>query len=522
MGDEQPTLPGVPVRAASPDATHAGVATGAPAPRLRHIDRTQLLLRSVVVEELIAEDHPARAIWAFVGRLDLTRYLTQVKAVEGAAGRPPYDPQLLVSLWVYSYSRGVTSARAMEQLCEHDPAYQWLAGMERISAHTLSDFRVDHAEALHDLFVQVLGVLSAEGLITLERVMQDGTRIRASAASSEFRTQSRITEHLEAARAAVAALDAVSEEESSRQQHRARERAAREKRARLEAALQEFDKLTATKSTVDRVSTTDPDARVMKQADGGTAPSYNVQIATDAAHSLIVDIEATQAGSDYRQLLPAVDRIAKHLQATPDQMVVDGGYISNDNILAMADRGINLIGPEPRSAPPDADGTRRKRSYQYHGITADYEVERFIYNADADLYVCPQGRRLVYDAKYPRDGTMRYRYQAAKTDCDACPAKRLCCPRTKHGRSIERREPLAAITAYRQKMQTDDAKAIDKTRSQIAEFPNLWIKAKLALSQFRVRGVAKVRSECVWAALTYDIQQWIRLRWRPQFATTAA
>jgi transposase len=502
--------------------THDGVGPGAAAPRLRRIDRTQMLLRSVVVEELIAEDHPARAMWAFVGRLDLTRYLAQVKAVEGAAGRPPFDPQLLVSLWVYRDSRGVTSARAIEQLCEHDPAYQWLTGMESISAHTLSDFRIDHAAALHDLFVQVLGVLSAEGLITLERVMQDGTRIRASAASSEVRTQSRIAAHLEAARAAVAALDAVSEEESSRQQQRARERAAREKRERLEAALQEFDKLAAAKSTVDRVSTTDPDARVMKQADGGTAASYNVQIATDAAHSLIIDIEATQAGSDYRQLLPAVDRIAEHLQAVPKQMGVDGGYVSNDNILAMAERDIDVIGPEPRSALSDADSTRRQRSYQYHGVTADYAVERFIYDAAADRYVCPQGRYLAYDAKYPRDGTMRYRYMAAKADCDACPAKRLCCPRTKHGRSIERREPLAAITADRHKMQTAEAKAIYNTRSQIAEFPHLWIKAKLALCQFRVRGVGKVRSECVWAALTYDIPQWIRLRWRPQFVTTTA
>lgn len=137
------------------------------------------------------------------------------------------------------------------------------------------------------------------------------------------------------------------------------------------------------------------------------------------------------------------------------------------------------------------------------------------------MYVCPRGRRLTYDAKYPRDGTMGYRDQATKADCDACAAKRLCCPRTKHGRSIERREPLAAITAYRDKMQTDEAKAIYKSRSPIAEFPHLWIKAKLALCQFRMRGVAKVRSECVWAALTYDIQQWIRLRWRPRLVTTA-
>ena len=510
MGDEQPTLPGVSRSSAPRDRMQEGVTSQA-APRLRPIDRTQMLLRSVVVEELIADDHPARAIWAFVGRLDLTPYLAHVKAVEGAAARPPYDPQLLVSLWIYSYSRGVSSARAIERLCEYDPAYQWLTGMESLSAHTVSDFRLDHGEALRDLFVQVLGLLSAEGLITFDRVMQDGTRIRASAASSGFRTKSRIEEHLEQARATVDSLDAVSEEDTTRQQQRAQERAAHERRERLEVALKEFDKLAAAKSRVDRVSTTDPDARVMRQADGGSAPSYNVQVVTDAAPGLIVDIDATQAGSDQRQLSPAMDRVEAHLQEAPRQVVVDGGYISSDNIVAMAARGIDLVGPDPSG---DITAGNRQKSYAHRGVTAEYESAQFRYDAATNVYWCPQGRRLTYDAKECRGGTTHYRYKAAKADCDVCPAKRSCCPRTRHGRSVERIEPLPAIAAFREKMQTEEARAIYKTRSHIAEFPNLWIKTKLGLRQFRVRGLANVSLESLWAALTYNIQQWIRLTWR--------
>ena len=160
--------------------------------RLKVVDRAQLLLRTVDVEQLIPEDHAARAIWEFVGRLDLSGYTEQVHSVEGGAGRPAFDPHLLVSLWVYSYSQSVSSARAIERLCEHHPAYQWLTGMQSISAHTLSDFRVTHAEALHELFVQTLGLLSADGLITLERVMLDGTRIRANASGNSFRTKGRV------------------------------------------------------------------------------------------------------------------------------------------------------------------------------------------------------------------------------------------------------------------------------------------------------------------------------------------
>lgn len=519
MSDKQASLPGIaiPPRRGAEGGGDEG--EGANQARLKVVDRTQMLLRTVDVEGLIPGEHPARAIWEFVDHLDLTRYTEQIRSVAGAAGRPAFDPQLLVSLWVYSYSRGVSSARAIERLCEHDPAYQWLTGMESISAHTLSDFRVAHAEALRELFVQTLAVLSADGLITLARVMQDGTRVRANASSNGFRSKPRVEAHLEQAREAIEALEAQTEEQSSRQMQAAQQRARRERGQRLESALKEFDKLKAAKSRVERVSTTDPDARVMKQAEGGSAPSYNVQVSTDAAHSLIVDIDVTQAGSDYRQLTPAVERLEQTLHRAPDQMVVDGGYISSDNIVDMAKRGIDLVGPEPDDKASQAN---RRKSYQYHGVSPEYEASKFVYDAATKTCACPQGKRLRYDAKYELHGAMRYRYKASKQDCQACPVKGQCCPRARLGRSIELCEPLPEIVKFRDKMQTDEAKAIYKTRSQVAEFPNLWIKTKFGLRQFSVRGVAKVRTESLWAALTYDIQQWIRLRWRPKQAPEPA
>jgi transposase len=476
--------------------------------RLHLVDRSQMLLRPVVVEELIPEDHPARAIWEFVGRLDLMRYTEPVRSVEGSAGRPALDPRLLISLWIYSYSRGVSSARAMERLLEHDPAYQWLAGMESISAHTLSDFRVDHGDALRELFVQVLGLLGAEGLITLERVMQDGTRVRAAASSGQFRSKDRVQAYLAEARAVVESLESQDEQEPTGPSGAARRRAAREREQRLASALKEFAQLEAARSRVDRVSTTDPDARIMKQADGGSAPSYNVQITTDAAQGLIVSIDASQAGSDYRQLTPAVDRLREQVGRVPGQVVVDGGYISSENIAAMAERGIDLVGPEPREATRQANA---QKSYEYRRVHPDYESSRFQYDEAMDAYVCPQGKRLRYDAKCERDGALRLRYRARASDCSSCPAKSLCCPRNRRGRSIERIAPLPAVAAFRARMRTDEARAIYRTRSRVAEFPNLWLKAKLGLRQFRVRGVTKVRLEAMWAALTYNIQQWIRI-----------
>ena len=182
----------------------------------------------------------------------------------------------------------------------------------------------------------------------------------------------------------------------------------------------------------------------------------------------------------------------------------------------MAERGIDFVAPEPTRQARDRN---REKSYGYRGVNPAYESTQFRYIASTNTYVCPQGQLLRYDAKYPCDGTLRYRYKAAAETCRGCPAKPVCCPRTVHGRSIERLEPLPALTAFRQRMQTDAARAVYKTRSQVAEFPHLWIKAKLGLRQFRVRGLPKVRMEARWAALTYDIQQWIRLRWRPHRTT---
>jgi len=196
-----------------------------PKPRFQKIDREQLSWRPMNVERLIAEDHAARAIWDFVGKLDLSGYTKHVRAVEGFAGRPLLNPQLLISLWIYAYSQGVGSARAIERLCTHDPAYQWLTGMEVVNAHSLSDFRVKHETELKGLFVQILGLLSAEGLITLERVTQDGTKIRACVAPDSFRGKDGIEKALEAARQQIKAVDLVSEEETSRRVEKARQRA---------------------------------------------------------------------------------------------------------------------------------------------------------------------------------------------------------------------------------------------------------------------------------------------------------
>jgi transposase len=481
------------------------------------VDRTQLSWRLVDVEQLIELDHPARAVWELAGRLDLSRFCASIQAVEGVSGRTPWDPRLLVSLWVYAYSRGIGSAREIERRCLYEPAFQWLCGLESINHHTLSDFRVDHDAALRELFVQVLGVLGAGGLITLERVMHDGTKIRALAAKSSFCRAEQLEQHLVAAHQQVEALGDPRGEQSAGQKA-ARHRVVQERQQRLERALGEFKQLQESKKPAAtlRVSTSEPEARIMKQADGGFAPSYNLQLSTDAAHKMIVGVALTQSGNDWGQLLPAMERIENNCGAKPKQVVADSGFTTRANIVAMATQEIDFVGSLRALGPNNGGGMERR------GIQPEYYKQCFEYDPHADIYRCSIGTVLRHVSRKRKGEALEHTYRADVRACQACPFQVACCgSQTGRPRSVTRVQEPAAMVAFCRKMQADEGKQVYRQRSEVAEFPNAWIKEKLGLRKFRLRGLAKVGLEALWACLTYNIQQWIRLTWRQTLASSA-
>src|ERR1700726_3302481 len=214
-------------------------------PLIRFVNRQQMSWRAVDVERLIGEDHRARAIWTLVGRLDLRRFYETIESSAEEGGRPAIDPQLLISLWVYAYSEGIGSAREVARRCEFDPAFQWLTGLEEVNYHTLADFRVEKQKELDELFTQVLAALSQEGLITLEQVMQDGTKIKAQASTRSFQREGTNQGHLQQARQRLAEMGDPRNEETSPKAKQAQVRARREQQKRLEHALEELQKLQA-------------------------------------------------------------------------------------------------------------------------------------------------------------------------------------------------------------------------------------------------------------------------------------
>lgn len=502
-------LPGLEATAIGPAAVAANVPVR---PRVKAVDRSQMTWHMLDVERLIEPDHPARAIWDLVGRLKLEGFYAPIEAVEGGAGRTPWDPRLLISLWIYAYSRGISSAREVARRCTYEPAFQWLCGLGEINHHTLSDFRVDHDKSLRELFVQVLGVLSSEGLVSLERVMHDGTRIKACAGADSFRREERLREHLEAARKQVEGMGDPRQEEPTRKRA-AQERAVRERQQRLEQALEEVQKVRQAKRAQHkeqaRASESDPQARIMKQSDGGYAPSYNVQLSTEASHRVIVGAGVSQNGSDYVHLIGAMAQVEVNMGQKPAQVVVDGGLTSRENIMAMAEQGIDLIGSLPETNPSSA-GQQRQR-----GVSEKFFPDKFSYDAQQNIYRCPVGASLTAKGREFCPGVVLHKYVAKAEVCAVCQFRSECCPGNQHhGRSVVRAVHAPEVKQFAEKMETESAKAIYRQRGAVAEFPNAWIKDKLGLKQFRLRGLTKVRLEVLWAAVTYNVQQWIRLSWR--------
>jgi transposase len=334
-------------------------------PRVLRPNRAQLELRPTDLESLLPEDHRARAVWEFVEGLDLTPLYERIRSVEGHAGRPAIDPAILMALWLYATVEGVGSARALARLCEQHDAYRWICGGVSVNAHTLSDFRVSHETVLDELLTKSVARLMDAGLVTLRRVAQDGMRVRASAGAASFRRRKRLRELEKEARTQVEALRRELDDDpaaTSRRQTQARLRAAKDRQARVKRALAEMPEVEVKKAPEEkseaRVSTTDPEARVMRMADGGYRPAYNVQFAADTAAQVIVGVEVTNEGSDQGQLEPMLDQLDERYETTPADALVDGGFIKLEVIERVTARGCRMYGPVPAPRDPDRNPHR--------------------------------------------------------------------------------------------------------------------------------------------------------------------
>jgi transposase len=321
-------------------------------PRLVVPNRAQIELRPVDLESLLAPDHPARGVWDFVESLDLSPLYGKVEAVEGVAGRPAIDPRIYLALWLYATIEGVGSARALERLTRQHDAYRWILGGVSVNHHSLSDFRVEHAEYLDGVLTQSVAVLMEQGVVKLNRVSQDGMRVRASAGAASFRRRASLERCLHEAEEQVECLRKELEENpeaTSRRQAAARQRAAEDRRRRVEAALAQMPEAEAKKPAAAkdkaRVSTTDAQARVMKMGDGGFRPAYNAQFAVDTETQIVVGVEVSNSGSDQGQLVPMIEQLDQRYGKIPSETLVDGGFAGLKDLEKASELGTQIYAP---------------------------------------------------------------------------------------------------------------------------------------------------------------------------------
>jgi transposase len=348
------------------------------APRLREPVRDQIELRAVDLEALLPAGHPARVIWAYIEKLDLSALEDRVQARTHGPGQSPPSPRLLLSLWLYATTQGVGSARALARLCESDDAFRWLCGGVSLNYHGLSDFRTEHPELLERLLIENVASLAVAGVIDLDEVVQDGLRVRASAGTGSFRRQKKLYKELRKAKRLVERLRDENDDDpdaSNRRIRAAKERAAREREAQVQAALAQLAEIEAHRARKDRVnrnnkkkgvkssepraSTTDPQARVMKMADGGYRPAYNVQLKTAAEGAHIIGLSVTNGGSDRGLLGPALDEIKQRYGVKPARMLGDGGYDSKPDIERLHGERVTLFCPLPNNTKGDPAAPRR-------------------------------------------------------------------------------------------------------------------------------------------------------------------
>ena len=337
----------------------------------------------VDLESQIEADHLARVVWGFVDQLDLSALYAAIRARDAVAGRPAADPKVLLALWLYATAAGIGSARVLERLCQDHAAYRWLRGGVPVNYHGLADFRAALSDLLDRVLTESVASLAAAGLITLDEVAVDGTKVVANAGRASFRGGAALDRCAAAARTRVARLRAELDADpgaSERRRRAAAERAAQAVAERVAAARQKLAALQDeqrrraqrhAKQEADKpepsASTTDPDARIMKLADGGFRPAYNVVISATPGPQVILSVAATDRRNDAGIAGPAVADLIARYGAAPHRLLLDTRAATREEIVALADRAagpVTVYTPPTPDRPSATAASRRKRVWR--------------------------------------------------------------------------------------------------------------------------------------------------------------
>jgi transposase len=361
--------------------------------RLEEPDRSQATMTFAVPDDAIGATHAARVIWNVIGTLDLSKFLVGVKSVEGTVGRKTKSLRMKLTLWLYAIAQGVGSARHIEQLTRSDVAYRWIVGDVSIGHHTLSSFRAEQGVALDQVMTDILASLIHKGVLSLDLVAQDGIRIRAAATAPSFRRLPSLLECREqAALHLKATLAQADDPELTRAQKARREAAALDFQRRVEDAIATVTELQAKRSASDkaaRASTTDAEARVMKMADGGFRPAYNVQMVTAGSPMggprTVVGVRVTNVGSDMGSITPMLEQVEQRTGILPKVLLADANHAKHECIRAATEKGVEVLIAVPAREANQGPNVNPEEAIAAWRARMETEEAKTLYRARASL-----------------------------------------------------------------------------------------------------------------------------------------
>ena len=453
-------------------------------------DRSQSTLFPECLEDWIVEDNPVRVIDAFVDELDLGELGFSGVEPE-ATGRPSYHPSVLLKLYIYGYLNRVQSSRRLEREAGRNVEMMWLLGRLIPDHKTIADFRKDNGSALRKVCARFIELCRRMGLLTTASVAIDGSKFKAVNNRDKNFTRAKVERRRAQLEESVARylsqLDTADRQEPTEglamKAARLKEKLAKLKEEMGKLAAYEKQMLA---SPDQQVSLTDPDSRSMATSGRGSGVvGYNVQVAVDTEHHLIVTHEVTNSGSDRAQLANVAKQAKAVLQTKALAAVADRGYFNSPEILACHEAGITVILPKPLTSGAKSDGRFGKQD--------------FVYLAEEDVYRCPAGERLTYRYMNEEAGKVLRRYWT--TACSKCRLKSQCT--TGPERRITRWEHEHLLDAVQQRLDANPQAM--RQRRETVEHPFGTMKARMGATHFLTKTLPRVAAEMALSVLAYNL-----------------
>ena len=458
-------------------------------------DRSQSTLFPERLDDYLGDDNPVRAIDVFVDELDLAK-LGFGGVEPEATGRPAYHPATLLKIYVYGYLNRVQSSRRLERECQRNIELVWLTGRLMPDFKTVADFRKDNGEAIRKVCREFVVLCRRLELFSETSVAIDGSKFKAVNARDRNFTQAKMQRRLEQIDESIARY--LSQLDSADRQGptvpEAKITRLNEKIATLRQEIQRLNALNAQMMQTEdkQISLTDPDARSMATSGRGSGiVGYNVQVAVDTKHHLIVTHEVTNVGTDRSQLA----HVAKETKATLElenlDVVADRGYFNSEEILACEKAGITVTLPKPMTSNSKAEGRFGKQDFRYV--------------AEEDIYICPAGEKLAYHYTTEENGLVLRRYWT--NACHSCAIKHRCT--TAKERRITRWEHEHILEAVQRRLDEHPEKM--RQRRETVEHPFGTIKSWMGSTHFQMKTLKHVGTEMALHVLAYNMKRVMKI-----------